>query len=901
MMLLIIFISISNWVSFSISKNVIIKEIIVANENEAAILVDYMQDIYEDLTEELNLIASNININIEDKLGSGMTDQQGNLKDTIEEVGTELRSVLYSNKNFDTLYVLHSQAIIGSTLSESAFFIRKEMTEDFRNYEGMTQLKEKVVQYMYPELKNINKKEVLVAKINDESYIIAKLDLNHITSLRNPGIAMLDQNGSIIYSGIHQSAIVQEIKSTYKKMDNNTSRSIFTKNNLITIVKDWEETTFVIATDLDKINYELSIIQRRLLLTSILMSGFLMLIVWFDSGVMLKPVKDFNRILNGIYDFNGEQSLKSYIKMYSGNKTIHKRIFLFYGGIFVPIVIIVIVSCLSFRTVIQHNTYKAHFDVIQQTGKNIENKLQSYQQYIKYLMLDQQMQQMLFNLLEKNEQKSALQVNNYFSDSLMHKGFLEKDVSHISIYNNEGNAIYQSNSMRADISGKVLTDLIRKAPEFIITVEDIRKRNISIVSHIRYLPRNNDTKYFLDRIGYLELGIKPFLKQKLSLMNTGITCSSYILDEHGKILADYGGVLYSINELQNRFNNVQANTPSFVIASVQGKKTMIATYPIYSGNWTLITLIPLDVFNKADVLILLYNGVILLLLFVLVYIVSKLLGNRVLMNIDRIKSLMEKAVANASKQKAVNESKYEYEFVVLAHSFNRMLSRLDRLSKELRQKDLENTELENRRNQALLVAQQAQIKPHFLNNIITSIILLLKSGQLQNAINMLVETGKFFKFSLYGTEELIFLEEEIQHINYYINLQRIRFYNQLEYENKVEEQYKKYKVPKFILQPIVENAIEHGMIEDKILKVLISVDINDNFLYITIHDNGKGISEEQQRQIKKDLKDTTKKEHYGLSNVNERLQLRFGMQYGIRIQSMVQEGTSVTITLPAIL
>lgn len=202
-----------------------------------------------------------------------------------------------------------------------------------------------------------------------------------------------------------------------------------------------------------------------------------------------------------------------------------------------------------------------------------------------------------------------------------------------------------------------------------------------------------------------------------------------------------------------------------------------------------------------------------------------------------------------------------------------------------------------------LDALQAQINPHFLYNTLDSIVWMIEEGGKQkDAVFMITELASLFRLSLSKGKTIITIADEIKHGKNYMNIQAVRFKNHFIYDFDISEEIEKYCTVKLIVQPILENAIYYGvknMDEDGEINVKGWKENDD--IYITVSDNGFGIPEDYLKTI---LSDTEHKKAHGsgvgLINVHKRIQLRFGEQYGISIASELDEGTCVTIHIPAV-
>ena len=199
---------------------------------------------------------------------------------------------------------------------------------------------------------------------------------------------------------------------------------------------------------------------------------------------------------------------------------------------------------------------------------------------------------------------------------------------------------------------------------------------------------------------------------------------------------------------------------------------------------------------------------------------------------------------------------------------------------------------------------QAQINPHFLYNTLDAIVWSAESGNQKQVVSMVGSLSEFFRTSLNKGKEIVSIKEELQHVTSYLEIQQIRYQDILSYEINVAKDIYNYSIPKITIQPIVENALYHGIKNRRGGgKITITGAENENGFAIHVRDNGAGMDENRLKEVRDSLlQDSSDKSAiYGLYNVNERIRLNFGDEYGITIDSKLDKGTDVTIYLPKIL
>jgi two-component system sensor histidine kinase YesM len=230
------------------------------------------------------------------------------------------------------------------------------------------------------------------------------------------------------------------------------------------------------------------------------------------------------------------------------------------------------------------------------------------------------------------------------------------------------------------------------------------------------------------------------------------------------------------------------------------------------------------------------------------------------------------------------------EFAILGNNFNRMLDRLHQLIMNL-------SEEQKSKDEARFQTLQAQINPHFLFNTLNSIKWMAMLSGAKHVSQMITKLGKILQYTMKVNDEVVTLEDEITHLESYLDLQKIRFNDNVSIQFNIPAELNPLLVLKFILQPIVENSIVHG--QRMPLSIAICATNEDDCLIIKVTDNGNGISEEMLEELRTQLsQDHARYSGIGIYNVNKRIKMHFGSAYGIEMNSTPGEGTVVTVKLP---
>ncbi len=234
------------------------------------------------------------------------------------------------------------------------------------------------------------------------------------------------------------------------------------------------------------------------------------------------------------------------------------------------------------------------------------------------------------------------------------------------------------------------------------------------------------------------------------------------------------------------------------------------------------------------------------------------------------------------------------EIGVLYRTFNHMTGEMKRLI------DTIYREQEALRKQELK-ALQAQINPHFLYNTLDSIIWSLRMKQVEESIDMLAALTDFFKISLSKGKDIITIEEEVKHISSYLSIQHQRYREKFDYDINVDPALLGCRTPKLILQPMVENAIYHGLKPKEGTGYLyIHIFAEGDDILMRVEDTGMGMPKERVERLNRELASISSDQQgtgYGVRNVNDKIKIVFGKEYGVKIQSVEGEGTIVTLRI----
>lgn len=323
----------------------------------------------------------------------------------------------------------------------------------------------------------------------------------------------------------------------------------------------------------------------------------------------------------------------------------------------------------------------------------------------------------------------------------------------------------------------------------------------------------------------------------------------------------------------------------------QGEPMLFNSKSLGYSNWKIISVVPMNKIMKNIVKLRNYSLLTLLAMSFVAYGIASYVSIHLTHSITELLKKMKKAQQGDLNQKIAVVGTDEIAEIQI--NFNRMLDSMKELLEERYRMGIEIKHAELR-------ALQAQINPHFLYNTLELINWKASTYEVGEVDELIKLLAKFYKLSLSQGRDVISISDEIEHVKTYLEIQNRRFMNGIKFTVEVEEEILKYSIPKLILQPIIENALLHGILEkpESCGEIILIGKIKKGNIHIFIKDDGIGISQEGiDRLMSKDIRKPAS--GYGIRNVRDRIRIFYGEEYGVEYQSQIGIGTVVHITFPA--
>ena len=408
-------------------------------------------------------------------------------------------------------------------------------------------------------------------------------------------------------------------------------------------------------------------------------------------------------------------------------------------------------------------------------------------------------------------------------------------------------------------------------------IVEIDNKNILIIGKTLFENTHNNEAliYFLNTDKFNQiLNTNSTNNSKTMIISGEQIIASNKLEDIGKVIFDE----QILNVNKNNYRITEINKQKSIVI----KRSETKIFEQYDLKWEYVSIVnyqeltkDINKLNKTLILILILSFITSIFL---AYLISAGL-------IKPIQNLKEKMRHYKENDENVVTSTSADDIKELEESFNDMIDRITNLIKE--------NELQSENKRKLeLYALQMQINPHFLYNTLDAIAWLAKLKKQPEIEQLVMALAQFFRISLHKGDKFITVEEEVELIKNYIAIEQIRFPEKFKVEYYIDDKVKNYETMKLILQPIVENAIKHGISELETEGLIIIRVYEDNdYLYYEVSDNGVGFDPT------KKTNPTKKMSGYGFKNVDERIKLEYGQTSGVIVNSIINKGTVVTIKI----
>ena len=443
------------------------------------------------------------------------------------------------------------------------------------------------------------------------------------------------------------------------------------------------------------------------------------------------------------------------------------------------------------------------------------------------------------------------EVEPYVLDNLWNQAFMGMEEEWIGIYSTEGELLISNGFSYADPGsvsifmenmGNLLSGIYMD-----VSSDQLGNEVLSLGTAVR---RNtSDFLSYRYNMGYVKTDIRfDILERKMA---------NIIDDTEAFVLIGKSGQVLYPGESANTYIDITEGLtvpgPPQAVETEDGKKLVFSDRHS-SLDITLLGIIGYDsLFSQNGFMLdnyILITAIVLLLIFISSYFVSR----KVLVPINKVNKIFSETSLDTMHENELDDYVIN-EINELGETYNSMIARIENLIDEVIVANTSKNLMEQEKKEAEIISLQAQINPHFLYNTLTTINGMIKSGYKNEAIEMVNALSDLFRYGISRGEIIIGIEEEIEHAKAYANIMSFRYKDRLVFEWDIDEAAYRYSTIKLIIQPFIENSINHGVkISDKICTIKIKCEVLEESLRITVTDDGMGIEARQLESIKNYLK-----------------------------------------------
>lgn len=398
-----------------------------------------------------------------------------------------------------------------------------------------------------------------------------------------------------------------------------------------------------------------------------------------------------------------------------------------------------------------------------------------------------------------------------------------------------------------------------------------------------------------DYLGTVIFGLQEyFISKQINQLKISDESTVLVVDEAGNLIvksedsnpeSPFGDIGFLTEVMKNNSGSYSTH--------IREKKHMVNFQTLAYFGWKVVAITPEDSIYRKMYFIRNTTFVLMILSFVLILASILIIRRSIVSPIIHLSRLMKKV--RQGNLEVASQIVRSDEIGILSDGFNSMVREIRSLIEAIKADEQTKRELEFK-------VLQAQIKPHFLYNTLNSIKWMAEIKHEKNIVRAVTTLVKMMEYTMNERNTPVTLKQELEYIRSYLHLSNIRYGNNIDSEVEIEEELQEAGMPKLILQPIVENSVTHGLIRIQGRgRIRVSAIKTGPDLLITVEDNGIGMEEQTAARLpdpKYIRPKSDKPGGMGLRNVNERLKIEYGDQYGLRLHSSPGNGTRVQILLP---
>lgn len=570
--------------------------------------------------------------------------------------------------------------------------------------------------------------------------------------------------------------------------------------------------------------------------------------------------------------------MKKLLHWVNGIKLRYKLAIFYSLFCFLPVMLLFLLSFLQMRSIIDDKEKLNLQSYLQQSVSSMDRTLDGYNSLSDYIAFDRTLAE-AFSMEYGTPYEQYEQLTQKVDPILRSSSYFHGGMQRITIYTDNG--MVKHDTTVAPVSEIEETDWYQKTLEHpgLNWFVNYPEKTLFSARKLAFSGAREGVNILYMDVDYQKL-FTPYAETLIS------ECGLYITDQEGKLVFE-----------ESRFSGKNQNYDLTYSEFLEQRDRGSADYTILceqsnTTGWTVWLYQPVGLAGESMRPIGVMAGVtILICIFAAVlayFITSGMVSGR----IERLTCLMQEVQEGSMDMQVGSDDRDE--IGMLYRGFGSMMKRIRTLINEVYLGKITQKEAE-------LKALQAQINPHFLYNTLNSILWLSELQGADKVTQMLDSLIKVLQYTVDNTKEFVRVQDEVAFIHNYIRILNFRYFERFSFIFDIKEDTLEYEMPRFILQPLVENAVLHGFDNNDLnATVKLSIHLQDGELFLCVSDDGRGMPEEKIREIlHTDSSSKKSLNKIGLYNVNQRICLTYGEKYAVHIDSKVGCFTKVTVRIPA--
>jgi len=585
-------------------------------------------------------------------------------------------------------------------------------------------------------------------------------------------------------------------------------------------------------------------------------------------------------------------------KLQRRNLTIHRKILI--GFLTVICICVASITTIAYRqisTIVENKISLYNQQVVNKSLDNVEFYLQDVGELAKNISVDDLVLDNIHAIQVNVQDNKARQL---LDNTVKKYQFLKSYITDISLFEEDHQVVY---SFDYDYKNVFFDDQWYKTYRSTsgdsyfsgIHTSIIRGTSLEGIQTFTYVKKVYDladpTQYLFTLS--IEMDAK-ILNNALRQLDSSDNWGTVVINDNQQMMLQQIE-LYPQIQMEELLPIIKKEAFTHEFLSLHGKRYLFLKSTLSKYKWQLISFAPYDTIMWEVSSLRYYLIIAGLVCILLAAVISIFISKGITVPLAKLMNVIREIEKGNFKVKADIRSGDEIE------RLNGVLNRMSSSMEDLIERNVQEEKLKRK---AELTALQAQINPHFLYNTLESMNWFAVRKKELEISDVLTNLGKFFRISLSNGSPFIPVRQEIEHVRSYLNIQKFRYSNRFESEFEAAAEAMELYIPKLILQPIVENSLLHAFKNQEGKgTVRIVIALAGAQLRISIEDDGCGLRPEQQTALREALNGSKLNEPvkgYGLRNVHDRIQLSFGAQYGVTLESTVGEGTVIHLLLPQI-